>query len=330
MSDRGEHPEYVSVETQAFDIRSLDSITVDADTANRSLGGTPGRTQIMGVLNVTPDSFSDGGAFLDPDAAIEHGMLLAEQGADIIDVGGESTRPGAGRVPVETEQERVLPVIRVLAEQGIRVSIDTMNAATALAAADAGAALINDVSAANADDAMIDAVVSSGLPFIASHWRGHSTEMDARARYSDAARQVRDELFARIGELIVRGVDPARLVLDPGIGFAKTGDHNWQVLAHLQDFEQLGLPVLIGVSRKRFLADLLPEGASVEDRDVPTTILSALAAHEGVWGVRVHDVAGTRLALDIVEALGRGRGRLRETGDGSVGADDPGSAKMDA
>ncbi|HEY5221711.1 MAG TPA: dihydropteroate synthase [Microbacteriaceae bacterium] len=262
----------------------------------------------MGVLNVTPDSFSDGGLYADETAAVRHGIELARQGADIVDVGGESTRPGAQRVPVDVEQARVIPVIEALAGQGIRVSVDTMNASTALAAAAVGAQLINDVSGGLADPAMVDAVIATGLPYVVTHWRGHSTEMDAHATYTDAAREVREELFARVGELIVRGVDASRLIVDPGLGFAKASAHNWQVLAHLQEFEQLGLPVLIGASRKRFVADLLPAGAPVEDRDVPTAMISALAAQAGVWGVRVHDVPNTRLALDIVEAWAGGRG----------------------
>jgi dihydropteroate synthase len=314
-----------NLDTRPFDIRSLDSRAVDRATAAASIGGSPSagsmpaRTQIIGVLNVTPDSFSDGGLYADQDAAIQHGTDLAEQGADIVDVGGESTRPGAQRVPADREQERVIPVVRALAERGIRVSIDTMNAETALAAADAGVQLINDVSGGLADEAMTDAVIQSGLPYIVSHWRGHSVHMDDHATYADAAREVRDELFARVGELIVRGVDGSRVIIDPGLGFAKKSEHNWQVLAHLAEFEQLGLPVLIGASRKRFVADLLPAGAPLQERDSVTAIISALAAQAGVWGVRVHDVASTRRALDVVDAWQGGRGNHIGT-----------SAKMDA
>lgn len=308
-----------NLETRPFDIRQLDSIAVDAATAAASMGRTlmgeeptdvvhPNRTQIIGVLNVTPDSFSDGGLYFDPDAAIAHGLLLADQGADIIDVGGESTRPGAQRVSVEGEQERVIPVIRALVERGIRVSIDTMNAATALEAAAAGAHIINDVSGGLADPNMVEAVIATGLPYVVTHWRGHSTEMDDLAQYTDASREVRDELFARVGELVVRGVDPSRLIMDPGLGFAKKSQHNWQVLAHLDEFQKLGLPLLIGASRKRFVADLVDAGSPMEDRDAPTAIISALAAQMGVWGVRVHDVLATRLALDVVDAWASGRG----------------------
>ncbi len=320
-------------QTRPFDIRSLDSIAVDAHTAAASMGlagrrpagfeRTPiARTQIMGVLNVTPDSFSDGGLYADQNDAVRHGIELARQGADIVDVGGESTRPGAHRVPIDEEQARVIPVVRALAERGVRVSVDTMNASTALAAAAAGAQLINDVSGGLADPAMVDAVIATGLPYVVTHWRGHSTEMDAHATYADAAREVREELFARVGELIVRGVDSSRLIVDPGLGFAKASVHNWQVLAHLDEFEQLGLPVLIGASRKRFVADLLPAGAPATDRDAPTAIISALAAQAGVWGVRVHDVPSTRLALDIVEAWAAGRGQDAALTVGATGTAD--------
>jgi dihydropteroate synthase len=330
-----QRPQAEDTQTRPFDIRSLDSVAIDADAAAASMG-LPlfGRTQIMGVLNVTPDSFSDGGLYENEDAAVRHGVELTRQGADIIDVGGESTRPGAQRVPIEREQERVIPVIRALAEHGIRVSVDTMNAATALAAAQAGAQLINDVSGSLADPGMVDAVIATGLPYVVTHWRGHSTEMDAHANYTHAAREVREELFARVGELVVRGVDPSRLIIDPGLGFAKASAHNWQVLAHLADFEQLGLPVLIGASRKRFVGKLLPAGAPAVSRDVPTAIISALAAQAGVWGVRVHDVAATRLALDVVEAWAAGRsdepieGRSGLPSDGR--SDDPSDGRSDA
>jgi dihydropteroate synthase len=259
-------------------------------------------TQIMGVLNVTPDSFSDGGSFEATDAAIQHGLQLAAEGADLVDVGGESTRPGAERVTVDEEQRRVLPVISELAARGVRVSVDTLNASTAVAAAAAGAQLINDVSGGLADPEMADAVIETGLPYVVTHWRGHSTEMDSLANYADAPRDVRAELAVRVAALTDRGVLRERLILDPGLGFAKRAEHNWQVLAHLADFEELGLPILIGASRKRFLADLLPSGAPMEQRDLPTSIVSALAAQAGVWGVRVHDVPETKIALGVVEA----------------------------
>jgi dihydropteroate synthase len=259
-------------------------------------------TLIMGVLNVTPDSFSDGGLWLEPEAAVEHAFDLVEQGADIIDVGGESTRPGALHLDPAEEQARVIPVIRRLAARGVMVSVDTMNASTARAAADAGATIINDVSGGLNDPGMPDAVLDTGLQYVVMHWRGRLDPGDSRAVYTDTVREVRSELSARVADLLDRGVDPAKLVLDPGLGFSKTAEHNWQVLAGLHSFQTLGYPVLIGASRKRFLGALLPEGASAADRDAPTAVISALAAREGVWAVRVHDVASTRIALDVVRA----------------------------
>ena len=259
-------------------------------------------TLIMGVLNVTPDSFSDGGLWLEPGAAIDHAFELVEQGADIIDVGGESTRPGARSVDPVDEQARVVPVIRALTDRGITVSVDTMHSTTARAAAEVGAAIINDVSGGLADEGMPQAVIDTGLQYVAMHWRGQLDSADSRAVYTDTVAEVRSELSARLTDLIERGVDPAKLVVDPGLGFSKNAQHNWQVLAHLPAFETLGYPVLIGASRKRFLGALLPEGASAADRDAPTAVISALAAQAGVWAVRVHDVASTRLALDVVRA----------------------------
>ncbi|MGN6125151.1 MAG: dihydropteroate synthase [Humibacter sp.] len=260
----------------------------------------------MGVLNVTPDSFSDGGRWASTDAAIEHGAELALQGADIVDVGGESTRPGAERVPVPAELERVLPVVRELAARGIRVSIDTMNSETARAAVDAGATLVNDVSGGLADPAMAPFVAESGVDYVAMHWRGHSDRMNDLATYTDAAREIRDELLQRVDALRQQGVAAEHIIIDPGLGFAKNADHNWDVLHHLREFEAAGLPVLVAASRKRFLGELMPKGASVQDRDLPTAVITALAAREGVWGVRVHDVVSTRIALDVVRAWDSG------------------------
>ncbi len=256
----------------------------------------------MGVLNVTPDSFSDGGLWLEPEAAIAHAVDLVAQGADIIDVGGESTRPGARRVDPEDEQERVVPVVRALAERGITVSVDTMNASTARAAADAGAAIINDVSGGLADPGMPQAVIDTGAQYVVMHWRGQSDTMDALATYTHTVAEVRAELSDRVTDLVTRGVDPAKLILDPGLGFSKRAAHNWQVLAGLHELETLGYPILIGASRKRFLGALLPEGAPATDRDAPTAVVSALAAQAGAWAVRVHDVPSTRIALDVVRA----------------------------
>ena len=256
----------------------------------------------MGVLNVTPDSFSDGGRWASTDAAIAHGVELAEQGADVVDVGGESTRPGAERVPVPAELGRVLPVVRELAARGIRVSIDTMNSETARAAVDAGAQIVNDVSGGLADAAMGPFMASSGADYVVMHWRGHSRSMNQLASYTDAAREIREELFRRVDDLQAQGVAHDRIIVDPGLGFAKNADHNWDVLRHLRDFETAGLPVLLGASRKRFLGELMPEGASPQDRDLPSAVIAALAARDGVWGVRVHDVVSTRIALEVVRS----------------------------
>lgn len=266
-----------------------------------------GRPAIMGILNVTPDSFSDGGLYNTFDDAVDHAVRLVNAGANIIDVGGESTRPGAERLPIEKEQARVLPVIRELVARDIPVSVDTMNAATAAAAIDIGAVLVNDVSGGLADRGMARLIAESGIDYVAMHWRGHSSRMDDLAVYSDVVRDVRNELKHRVAELIVAGVRPDRIILDPGLGFAKTSQHNWRLLGRLRELETLGHRVLIGASRKRFLGDLLPEGAPTSDRDPATATISALAAESGVWGVRVHDVAGTLAALELWEAWNAGR-----------------------
>ncbi|MFM9877326.1 MAG: dihydropteroate synthase [Rhodoglobus sp.] len=252
----------------------------------------------MGILNVTPDSFSDGGQFEERSAAVAHGVEMRDQGATLVDVGGESTRPGAHRVDPAEEQRRVLPVISELVAEGVPVSVDTMNAETARAAAGAGASVINDVSGGLADPGMYRAVAETGLTYVAMHWRDLSHDMDAVATYGDVVADVRGELTSRLAELTAAGVRPERVILDPGLGFAKRPEHNWQLLARLDEVMSLGHPVLIGASRKRFLA---PWGAQPAQRDEATAIVSALAARAGVWGVRVHDVAATRAALEIAE-----------------------------
>ena len=262
---------------------------------------------VMGVVNVTPDSFSDGGRWFDADAAIAHGLELVADGADIVDVGGESTRPGAARVEPDEELRRVVPVIRELAARGIRVSVDTMRAATAAAAVEAGAEIINDVSAGLADAAMARIAAESGARYVAMHWRGHSDRMDELAEYRDVAVEVRDELARRVDALVAAGVAHDRIILDPGLGFAKRGEQNWELLARLDVLAALGMPLLVGASRKRFLGALLPDGAPVEDRDLPTAVISALSAQAGAWGVRVHDVRSTRIALDVARAWQSGR-----------------------
>ena len=261
------------------------------------------RPRIMGIVNITPDSFSDGGEFLSLDDAIVRGADLIAAGAQLIDVGGESTRPGAERVPVAQEQLRVLPVIQGLVDRGIPVSVDTMNASTALAAAEIGAVVINDVSGGLADEGMPRVAAETGLHFVAMHWRGPSATMAANSSYTNLLKDVRNELKNRVAELIVNGVRPDRIILDPGLGFAKTPAQSWKLLANLPALGTIGYPLLIGASRKRFLADVVEKGATPKQRDPATATVSALAAQAGVWGVRVHDVAGTKAALDVWEAM---------------------------
>jgi dihydropteroate synthase len=262
------------------------------------------RPLIMGIVNVTPDSFSDGGQFASTDAAIEHGLELIEQGADIIDVGGESTRPGASRVDAKAERKRVLPVIEELVGHGVRVSVDTTRSAIARAAAEAGAEFINDVSGGLADEEMYRTVAETGVTYIAMHWRGHSDSMQEKAVYKNVVREVRSELKARIAELLVWGVDPAKIIVDPGIGFSKTSAHNWALLGHLDDLVTLGCPILVGASRKKFIGELLFDEEA--DRDPATSVISVLSAQAGAWGVRVHDVASTKAALDVLGAWNKG------------------------
>lgn len=252
---------------------------------------------VMGIVNMTLDSFSDGGQFVDRDRALAQARQLVEDGADIIDVGGESTRPGAQRVPATTELDRVIPVIRELAAQGIAVSIDTLNASTARAAVDAGARFINDVSGGLADVDMARVAAESGVSYVAGHWRGNSATMNDFAVYDDVVTDVRAEISQRVDALLAAGLSRELLVLDPGLGFAKTSVHNWTLLAHLSVLTELGFPVLIGASRKRFIGELMPSGATMTDRDLPSAVVAADAVSAGAWGVRVHDVRATRLAL---------------------------------
>jgi dihydropteroate synthase len=265
-----------------------------------------GRTLVMGVLNVTPDSFSDGGRYLDAGAAVAHGLELHRRGADLVDVGGESTRPGAERISPADERERVVPVIRALAEAGVPTSIDTMNADTAEAAVHAGAALVNDVSGGLADPAMLSTIAELAVPFVCMHWRGPSDEMDALAHYDDVVLDVRHELAARVDACAAAGVDVSRVVIDPGIGFAKKATHNWELLRRLDELETLGRPIVIGASRKRFLGALLPDTSGaprpVDERDDATAAVSALAAERGVWCVRVHDPSSSRDAVAVATA----------------------------
>jgi dihydropteroate synthase len=276
----------------------------------------------MGVLNVTPDSFSDGGRYADVDAAVAHGVQLAADGADIIDVGGESTRPGADRIDAATETERVLPVIRGLVAEGVRVSIDTTRAEVAAAALEAGAYLVNDVSGGLGDPAMAKVVADATCPWVLMHWRGHSRDMNALAVYDDVVVDVCVELSSRVDAAVAAGVDTGQLILDPGLGFAKRAEHNWALLAQLDAILALGLPVLVGASRKSFLGSLLagPDGTPrpVDQREAGTLATSVLAAEAGAWGLRVHDVRSTVDALAVQEAVVKSRrviGRSRRAGD---------------
>jgi dihydropteroate synthase len=261
----------------------------------------------MGVLNVTPDSFSDGGCFADAATAIAHGLSMAAAGADYVDVGGESTRPGADRVDADEECRRVLPVVRELADAGVAVSVDTTRAEVAEAALAAGAVMVNDVSGGLADKNMAELVAEAGVPWVLMHWRGHSREMYAAAQYGDVVTEVGAELTARVEDVVAAGVDPAQLVIDPGLGFAKNAEHNWALLAGLDRLVGLGLPVLVGASRKTFLGRLLagPDGTprAAEQRDAATLATTVLAAEAGVWGVRVHDAGASVDAVRTVAAV---------------------------
>jgi dihydropteroate synthase len=267
------------------------------------------RCLVMGVVNVTPDSFSDGGQWYGADAAIAHGLELARQGADIVDVGGESTRPGAQRISPEEELRRVGPVVTELVRAGVPLSIDTMRARVAEFAVEAGARLVNDVSGGLADPEMPRLVAAAGVGYVVMHWRGHSHDMYARAVYGDVVREVREELARRVDAVVAAGVDPALIVVDPGLGFGKRPEHNWPLLAHLADLAVLGghtFPVLVGASRKRFLGALLagPDDAPrpFSDCEEATVAATALAAAAGAWGVRVHQVPGNADAVRVAAA----------------------------
>ena len=271
----------------------------------------PGRCLIMGVVNVTPDSFSDGGAWFGADAAIARGRQLAAEGADIVDVGGESTRPGAQRIPADEELRRVIPVITGLARENVPVSVDTMRAEVAHAALGAGASLVNDVSGGLADPEMPRLVAGAGVPYVVMHWRGHSHQMQERAVYADVVTEVCEELRRRVDAVVAEGVDPSMIVVDPGLGFAKQPEHNWALLVNLARLSSLDgtghdFPVLIGASRKRFLGRLLaaPDGTPrpFAGSDDATVAVTALAAAAGAWCSRVHEVPGNSDAVRVAEA----------------------------
>lgn len=266
----------------------------------------PGRCLVMGVVNVTPDSFSDGGRWREPEYAVAHARQLLAEGADLLDVGGESTRPGATRPVVAEELDRVIPVITVLAEQGAVISVDTMRAEVADAALAAGAKLVNDVSGGLADPEILDVVAARGASYAAMHWRAHADTMEKHAEYDDVVAEVVADLAQRVEAALAAGIDGNRLAVDPGLGFAKTGQHNWALLAGLEELHKLNLPILVGSSRKSFLGSLLAdeggEPRPVLDREDATTALTTLAAAAGAWCVRVHNV---RASVDAVKVAHR-------------------------
>ncbi|WP_433871029.1 dihydropteroate synthase [Saccharopolyspora sp. CA-218241] len=272
----------------------------------------PQRCAVMGVLNVTPDSFSDGGRYLDRDAAVAHGVEMFRAGADIIDVGGESTRPGSERVDAATETERVVPVVRELLAAGVPVSVDTTRAKVAAAAAEVGGVVINDVSGGLADPEMMHVAADTGMPWVLMHWRGHSKDMGSLATYRDVVAEVRDELLGQVEAALAAGVREEAIVLDPGLGFAKTAAHDWELLNRLEVFTGSGFPVLVGASRKRFLGRLLADADGKprppSGRETATAVVSALSADRGAWGVRVHDVRASLDAVAVTRAWRTGGG----------------------
>ncbi|MEU8260957.1 dihydropteroate synthase [Micromonospora sp. NPDC048999] len=275
---------------------------------------------VMGVLNVTPDSFSDGGRYADLDAAVGHGVRLRADGADLVDVGGESTRPGADRVDAESEIARVLPVIRALTAAGIPTSIDTSRARVAEAALAAGADVVNDVSGGLADPDMARVVRDAGCPWVLMHWRGHAREMRDLATYTDVVAEVRAELSQRVDEALAAGVAAEKIIIDPGLGFAKTAAHNWALSTRLPELADLGFPLLFGASRKSYLGRLLADSDGTprptSGREAATIATSLLAVAAGAWGVRVHDVRGTADALAVWRATGSPRLMLPAAGEG--------------
>ncbi|MDX3228261.1 dihydropteroate synthase [Streptomyces sp. ME19-01-6] len=265
------------------------------------------RCAVMGVVNVTPDSFSDGGQWFDIELAVKHGLDLVAAGADLVDVGGESTRPGAPRVDEAEELRRVVPVVRELAAAGLVVSVDTMRASVAERAVKAGARLVNDVSGGGADPAMIPVVAAAGVPFVVMHWRGQSIDMNNRAVYGDVVGEVVAELRASLERAVAGGVDPERIVVDPGLGFAKDAEHDLALVARLGALRELGRPLLVAASRKRFLGRVLAgDGGSpppARERDAATAAVSAIAAREGAWAVRVHEVRASADAVRVARAI---------------------------
>ena len=240
---------------------------------------------VMGILNLTPDSFADGGRHNSFDAGVARGLEMIAEGVDIIDIGGESTRPGADRVSAEEEQARVMPVIAELSRHGVKISIDTMRADTAEKAVQAGAAIINDVSGGLSDPAMFATVKKLGVPYILMHWRGESKGMNSRAIYTDVVNDVISEINSQIDAALDAGINKSQIIIDPGLGFAKDAEHNWEILRNLKQFTSMGYPVLIGASRKRFLG-----GDNPDEREAATIELTKTLVPQGIWGIRVHSV----------------------------------------
>ena len=266
------------------------------------------RTLVMGVLNVTPDSFSDGGRFNDPTIATNHALQMVQDGADIIDIGGESTRPGSDRITVKEELDRVLPVISALANSGVAISIDTMRAEVASAAIAAGACMINDVSGGKSDPEMLSYVATLNVPYILMHWRGQSNIMNTLTDYNDVVADVTREVSNQVDVAVAAGIARERIAIDPGIGFAKTVDQNWPILKHLEVLEGLGLPILMGASRKKFLGELLAKDGVARDsdeRESATTAISTLMAARGIWAVRVHEVKASSDAIAVVDRIAK-------------------------
>ncbi|MDT3397753.1 dihydropteroate synthase [Streptomyces sp. B1866] len=301
------------------------------------------RCAVMGVVNVTPDSFSDGGQWFDTELAVKHGLDLVEAGADLVDVGGESTRPGAARVDEAEERRRVVPVVRALAAAGVLVSVDTMRASVAEPALDAGAVMVNDVSGGRADPAMVPVVAAARVPFVVMHWRGQSIDMNNRAVYGDVVAEVVAELRASVDRAVAGGVDPERIVVDPGLGFAKNARHDLALVARLGALAELGRPLLVAASRKRFLGRVLAgEGGSpppARERDAATAAVTAIAAREGAWAVRVHEVRASADAVRVARAIEGAAGpeawtspdpdtsRDPDTGVSTAGGPDPDTSR---
>jgi len=268
----------------------------------------PKRTLVMGVINVTPDSFSDGGESLVTESAVLRGLQMIRDGVDIIDIGGESTRPGAPRISPEEEKARVLPVLRALSDYDTVLSIDTMRAEVAEEAIAAGASIVNDVSGGLADAEMPRLIADVRVPYVVMHWRGFSDSMQKLAIYEATAKEIRHELADRVEKLTKAGVDIDQIILDPGLGFAKEPDHNWDVLQEIESFEKLKRPLLVGASRKRFLGALLNDGErdrDVKEREAATIAVTTMLAERKVWGVRVHNVRDSRDAIEVVTRWGK-------------------------